>query len=34
MLVADLNQIAGTGDKEVLMLGDASGNNIGRIGTY
>ena len=34
MLDAELTQIAGSGDKETSMLGDASGNNIGRIGTY
>jgi len=34
MLDAELSQIAGSGDKELSMLGDSSGKNIGRIGTY
>ena len=33
-LVAELTRVASSGDKEMSMLGDASGNNIGRIGTY
>jgi len=33
-LVAELTQVASSGDREMSMLGDASGNNIGRIGTY
>ena len=33
-LIAELTQVASSGDREMSMLGDASGNNIGRIGTY
>lgn len=33
-LVANLTEVASSGEKEMSMLGDSSGNNIGRIGTY
>ena len=34
ILVANLTELAFIGDREMSMLGDVNGSNIGRIGTY
>ena len=34
LLMSNLTETASIGEREMVMLGDANGSNIGRIGTY
>jgi hypothetical protein len=34
LLLSNLTETASIGEREMVMLGDANGSNIGRIGTY